>query len=176
MTSPDPINDPLAYQQHLLAILGPDDPATVQEATAVSLAEVAATAGPQLRTIPQPGEWSVLGCIAHVVDAEVAMSGRYRWVLAHDRPPLVGYDQDRWVERLHPPEENVSDLLALFEPLRTANVALWRRSSQEDRARVGLHNERGPESYDLCFRMIAGHDRLHLEQAARTLDQVRERT
>ena len=176
MTSPDPITDPQAYQQHLLALLGADDPAVVQEATAVSMAQMSADAGPHLRRIPQPGEWSVLGCIAHVVDAEVAMSGRYRWILAHDRPRLVGYDQDLWVERLHPPEETVAELLALFEPLRTANLALWRRSSDEDRARVGIHSERGPESYDLCFRMIAGHDRFHLEQAARTLDQARERT
>ncbi|MGQ0670957.1 MAG: transposase [Actinomycetota bacterium] len=27
------------------------------------------------------------------------------------------------------------------------------------------HAERGPESYELLFRMIAGHDRNHLAQA-----------
>jgi hypothetical protein len=35
---------------------------------------------------------------------------------------------------------------------------------------VGIHEERGPESFDLTFRLIAGHDRNHLRQARRILD------
>ena len=69
--------------------------------------------------------------------------------------------------------DSVEDLIELFEALRKANVALWRRSSAEQRARFGIHSERGPESYDLCFRMIAGHDRLHLGQINRALEVVR---
>jgi len=57
-------------------------------------------------------------------------------------------------------------------PLRFANVALWSSASDEDRARVGMHAERGPESFDLSFRMIAGHDRFHLAQARRSLEAV----
>ena len=33
MASPDPIRDPQGYQQHLLGLLGDDDPAEVQAAT-----------------------------------------------------------------------------------------------------------------------------------------------
>jgi hypothetical protein len=33
-----------------------------------------------------------------------------------------------------------------------------------------MHAERGPESFDLAFRMIAGHDRFHLAQARRALE------
>ncbi len=35
-----------------------------------------------------------------------------------------------------------------------------------------MHAERGPESFDLCFRMLAGHDRFHLAQAKRALEAV----
>jgi hypothetical protein len=35
-----------------------------------------------------------------------------------------------------------------------------------------MHAERGPESLDLSFRLIAGHDRFHLGQAHRALDSV----
>jgi hypothetical protein len=38
-----------------------------------------------------------------------------------------------------------------------------------------MHAERGPETYDLSFRMIAGHDRFHLAQARRALAAVRDR-
>lgn len=94
-------------------------------------------------------------------------SARYRWILAHDKPRLVGYDQDLWVERLRHNEDDPDELLSLFEALRTANLALWSRSSQAERSRVGIHEERGPESYELTFRLMAGHDRNHLAQARR---------
>ena len=46
------------------------------------------------------------------------------------------------------------------------------RTPPEERERFGLHAERGPESFDLLFRMLAGHDRFHLEQMRRTLEAV----
>jgi hypothetical protein len=38
-----------------------------------------------------------------------------------------------------------------------------------------MHAERGPESYELTFKMMAGHDLLHLDQARQTIDAVKER-
>jgi hypothetical protein len=108
-----------------------------------------------------------------MVDGEVVMSGRYRWVVAEDEPQIVGYDQARWVDRLHHRMEDPADLIALFEALRHANLALWGRTTPTERARIGHHNERGPESLDLSFRMLAGHDRIHLAQARAALDAVR---
>ena len=170
MSSPDPISDPQGYQQHLLDLLGEDDPAEVQAATPARLRTLLEEAGDDLRAVPEPGEWSVFGCLAHITDAEVVMSGRYRWVLAQDEPPLLGYDQDLWVDHLHADAgESPETLLAVLEPLRRANVDLWQRTPVELRSRVGQHAERGPESYDLAFRMIAGHDRFHLRQARATL-------
>lgn len=171
--SPDPISEPQAYQQHLLALLGDDDPADVQASTPAALAMLVDEAGADLRSRPEAGEWSAFGCIAHLLDAEIVVSARYRWVLAHDEPPLIGYDQDRWVDRLHAGDEPVEELLVLYGSLRTANVALWHRTSPELRSRVGIHSERGPESVDLAFRMIAGHDRFHTDQAHRALVAVR---
>ena len=129
-------------------------------------------AGDLVAARPLPSEWSVLECLGHTVDAEIVMSGRYRWILAHDEPALLGYDQDLWVDRLHGGDTDGDELLAVLEPLRAANLSLWRRTPEDARARAGLHAERGPESYDLSFRMIAGHDRFHLAQARRALDAV----
>ena len=174
MDVPDPISDPQGYQQHLLELLGGDDPAVVQAATPAAVAACVTEAGPDLRRRPAPAEWSVFQCLAHMTDAEIVMSGRYRWVLAQDETPLIGYDQDLWVDRLHADDdESPESLLALFGALRTANLALWDSTSAEDRARVGRHAERGPESLDLGFKMISGHDRFHLRQAAEALRTVR---
>jgi len=171
--SPDPIADPAGYQRHLLGLLGDDDPAAVQSATAASVRALLRSAGTDAGVPPEPTGWSVVQCLAHVTDAELVVSGRYRWILAHDRPPLMGYDQDRWVDELHRPLESAEELLALFEPLRAANIALWHRTPDDRKDRMGIHAEGGPESYDLTFRLIAGHDRFHLAQAERALGAVR---
>jgi len=170
----DPVAQASEYQQLLLSHLGADDPADVQSQTPAVLHRLISEAGERLRTRPEPREWSVLECISHIVDAEIVYSGRYRWILAHDKPDLPGYDQDLWVDTLHAgADEAPDDLFAIFEPLRAANLALWRRTPIEHRARFGMHGERGPESYELSFKIISGHDRFHIDQARRTLDQVR---
>ena len=69
----------------------------------------------------------MIECLAHAVDAEVVMSARYRWILAHDEPPLIGYDQDLWVDTT-PRRASTRIRRSSFsssEPLRVANVALW---------------------------------------------------
>jgi hypothetical protein len=171
--SPDPVRQARAYQDMLVGLVGADDPAAVQAATPAVLRRLVAEAGADLRTRPAPGEWSVLQCIGHLVDGEVVSSGRVRWILAQDEPELVGYDQDLWVDRLHGPADDPAALLALFEPLRRANLDLWARTPPERRARMGVHRERGRESYELVFTLTAGHDRFHVAQAHRALAAVR---
>ena len=135
--SPDPLSDPKGYQTHLLGLLGDDDPAAVQAGTPPTLQQFAAEAGPYLPLRPEPAEWSALECIAHIVDAEIVMSARYRWVLAQDEPPLIGYDQDLWIDGLHADETDTDGLIDLFAALRLANVTLWRRTPTDRRQRLG---------------------------------------
>jgi hypothetical protein len=173
MGVPDPVTEGRAYQQLLLSYLGDDDPAQVQAATPAALRALIDEAGEDLRSRPAEGEWSVLELAGHICDAELVSAGRYRWILAHDEPPILGYDQDLWADTLRHAEEGPLEILDLFEALRRADLALWARTPATERGRLGHHSERGPESYELTFRLIAGHDRLHMEQARRSLDQVR---
>ena len=171
--SPDPVSEPAAYQEFLLSLVGEDDPAEVQLATPEAWRDLLSEAGASSEVRPEPKEWSASQCLGHAFDAEIVSAARYRWILAHDEPPLIGYDQDLWVNALHADRgTDPEQLLRVFAPLRRVNVDLWANASAEDRARVGLHAERGPESFDLLFRMIAGHDRFHLAQARRALDVV----
>jgi len=171
----DPVRQPDSYQRMLLALLGDADPAEVQAATPAALRALFAEAGGDLRSRPEAGEWSVYQCVAHIGDAELVVGGRYRWILAHDEPDLLPYDQDLWGDRLHRGDEEPADLLATFEALRAANLDLWRRTPVAERARFGLHRERGPESYELTFKLLAGHDLFHLDQARKALATVRGR-
>ena len=176
LPTPDPIGDPSGYQRHLVSLLGHDDPAEVQRATLAEWRSIVERSGDLLAVRPEPGEWSALECLAHATDAEIVYAGRYRWIVAHDEPTLIGYNQDLWVDRLHQDREDPDDLLRLFESLRRANLELWARATPAAKARVGLHAERGPESLDLSFRLIAGHDRFHLDQARRGLAAIEGRS
>jgi hypothetical protein len=168
----DPVSSPDAYRTSLLSALGDDDPAVAQAETVAAIRALMTEAGDRLRVRPVPGEWSVLECIGHIADSEVMVSARVRWILSEDEPELIGYDQALWVDALEHNEDDPTRLVATFEALRVANLDLWARRPIADRARFGRHRERGPESYDLTFRLSAGHDRVHLAQARRALDAV----
>ncbi|HEY6058593.1 MAG TPA: DinB family protein [Candidatus Limnocylindrales bacterium] len=174
----DPVAEASAYQRMLLDALGDDDPADVQSSRPASVRALVAEAAGLLRARPAAGEWSVVECVGHLCDAEIVASSRDRWIVAHDEPAIAGYDQERWASRLRWIEPDVdleAELPRPFEVMRRANVALWRRLPIEDRPRLGMHTERGPESYERTFRLLAGHDRIHLAQARQALDAVRGR-
>ena len=69
--------------------------------TPATLRALVDEAGDDLRARPEAGEWSVYQCVGHIADAEVVITGRYRWILAHDAPDILPYDQDLWADRLH---------------------------------------------------------------------------
>lgn len=173
MTSPDPVAAPDAYRTTILGWLGEDDPADVQAATTARLRAIVRAAGGHLRDRPEPAEWSVIECIGHLADSEVVASARMRWIVAEDEPEIIGYDQDRWVDGLGHRHDDPEQLIALFDALRTANLRLWRSVPPEARERFGVHDQRGPETYELIWRLTAGHDRFHVAQAERALAAVR---
>jgi DinB family protein len=168
----DPVAEAEEYRSMLLGLLGDRDPAEVQTELADQLDAVIEMSGPNLRTRPAPGEWSALEVLGHILDAEITSAARYRWILAQDEPTLIGYDQDRWVERLHSLDDDPQEMLSMLGVLRRSHLQLWAGASETDRARFGVHSERGPESFDLLFRLIAGHGLFHLGQMKRTLAQV----
>ena len=172
--SPDPVAAPSEYRELLLGLLGEDDPASVQRATIGELRRLVFGdwLALELRTPPAEGEWSMIQLLGHFADSELVVATRYRWIVAHDTPELMPYDQDLWVDRLRHQTAGPVELLDLFGALRRANLALWERVPPEERVRYGMHQERGAESFEVTFRLQAGHDRFHLDQARRTVDAV----
>lgn len=147
------------------AALGADDPFEVMAETPALLRKrIAGLTERQLATKPAPGKWSIKEIVAHLLDGEVMIGSRYRLVAAHDRPPLMGYDQDAFVERLGVDHAKTEELLADFFMARAVNLGLLSRLPEEALDRIGVHSERGEESIRSMVAMYAGHDRIHLEQ------------
>ncbi len=118
----------------------------------------------QLETKPAPGKWCIKEIVAHLADTEVIVGSRYRFIGAHDRPPLPVTDQDAFVERLGSMNARAVDLADDFAMARAVNLGLLERLPEEAWDRIGVHEERGDESIRSMVATYAGHDRIHLGQ------------
>ncbi|MGH7468579.1 MAG: DinB family protein [Longimicrobiales bacterium] len=157
-----------AYIAALEAALGDRDPMHVLAEMPASLRRATAGLSAQQAATPErPGKWSIAQVVQHLADSDLIGGFRYRMVLAHDRPALPGYDQDRWATRLHYDDADLETALREFAVLREANLRVLERATAEDLQRVMVHAERGDESLSKMIRTYAGHDVVHLRQIAR---------
>lgn len=155
------------YVSAVLGLVEGRDPLDVLRTTASSLNRALEQIGPAVRIPEAPGKWSVNEVLQHLADSEIVFGWRLRMVLAHDRPPITGYDQDRWAKRLRYADGNPQEAIELFTVLRRANTRLLAGASEADLRRVGVHAERGEEELAHIIRLYAGHDLLHLRQIER---------
>jgi len=156
------------YAAAVLGLVGERPPLDVLRETPGAAARAIATLTPQkLRTPEAPGKWSLAMVLRHLADTDVVWGWRMRLILAQDRPPITGFDQDLWAERLDYANADPNESLESFVVLRRDNLRLIERATSEDLARVGVHAERGEESAGYLVRLYAGHDLLHLNQIDR---------
>lgn len=161
------------YIAAILDVLGDQEPLRVLSGTPAAFARVMDGLSPEeLRALESPGKWSMQQVLAHMADSEIVWGWRLRMVLAHDRPPLTGYDQDTWADRLGYAEMDAEQSLRGFTVLREGNLRLLRRASAKDLERVGVHEERGEESVRYMISLYAGHDIVHTRQLERVRSVV----
>jgi uncharacterized damage-inducible protein DinB len=123
----------------------------------------------RLRRQPTPGAWSAHQVVAHLCDAEVMFGARLRFIVAMDRPTIVGWDENLFASRLPHEAASTAELHEGWAALRALNLALLERLAPEAWSRVGLHSERGEESLSKLVHLHAAHDLVHEAQIARTL-------
>lgn len=156
------------YKRSLLQLLGDRDPLTVFGELADAVSQLTAgLSDVDARRPERDGKWSVIQVVQHLVDSEVVYGYRARVIVAEKNPTILGYDQDRWSTLLHYPEETLADSLNDLRVMRARNLRFLRRLNDEELDRVGLHNERGPESVREMARLLAAHDLLHRAQIQR---------
>ena len=157
-----------AYTTAILGLLGEQAPLDVLGKTEAAIRKtIAGLSAQQLAKREAPAKWSINHVVQHLADSEIVWGWRLRMVLAHDRPPLTGYDQDLWAERLGYDDVDAHHALRVFGVMRQGNLRLLERATPDDLRRVGVHAERGEESVAHMMKLYAGHDLLHLKQIVR---------
>lgn len=164
-----------SYVRALHDLVGDRDPMEVLRDTPGHLRSAVEELSEEALAAPEaPGKWSIRHVVRHLTDSEIVWAYRLRMVMAQDRPPLTGYDQDAWAERLGYDETSMEETLEELEVLRGGNLRLLERASEEDLDRVGVHGERGEETLRDMIPLYAGHDLVHLRQIERIRSTVEE--
>lgn len=172
----DPVTEFERYRAELLAALGNDDPVAVLRDNLQAIEQLTASAtAEELGTRPAPGEWSPAEVLSHLADSDLVTAVRVRMIVTQDRPSLIGYDQDAWTARFARLDSSPGQTLERWQALRRANVQLYESLSESEWQRVGIHSERGEESARLVVRLLAGHDRVHMDQFRRALESAQAR-
>jgi uncharacterized damage-inducible protein DinB len=162
------------YVADTVALLGNTDPLVVLTETPAWIA--ARVEGLSHAALHQPeadGKWSLTQVLAHLADTEIAYGWRARIMLTEHHPPLHGFDENVWMTRFNCASSDPAEALHTFTALRHWNGRVWSCATDDDLKRMGVHAERGPESFDLLRRLAAGHDLRHRRQIERLLKVVR---
>lgn len=137
-----------------------------------AIAEVPAEA---LQWRPAPGKWSVHEVAVHCADSETNSHMRIRYVVAEDRPTIMGYDQDRWASELDYHAHPMDLALQTVRAVRANTVPLLRRLTEAQWARRGTHSESGAYGAEDWLRIYAEHLEVHERQVRRILAAWRGR-
>ena len=121
---------------------------------------------------PLPGKWSAAEIVHHLADSEMTSAIRLRRLLAEESPVIVGYDQDRYAERLGYNERPLEPSLEAFRAARAATIPLLQRMSEDDWQRSGTHSESGRYSAEDWLRIYAAHAHGHADQLHRLADAL----
>ena len=164
------------YVRALLDLLGRRDPIEVLDELLPWLSRrLQGLDDATLRRPEKPGKWSVIEVVQHLADSDLVFGYRLRMMLTEARPPLQGYDQDRWAGELHYRDVPLDLALGQLRGLRAANLRVVKRLSPSQLQRVGLHSERGPESVGFLLQLMGAHDLVHRRQIDRILSAVAAR-
>ena len=151
------------------------DPIAVQTETPAALARlIARIPEGKLHRAPAPEKWSLAGIVAHLAEAEIALSWRYRQIAEHEGAALSGYDQNLWYRLGDYDSRDAQESLALFRLLREANLRIFAQFTEDDWQRFGIHAERGRLTMKDLVTQAAGHDVSHLRQAERVAAAIPE--
>jgi hypothetical protein len=162
------------YINRLIGYLDGKDPVKSQAATAKRLTKlIRGVSRARLTRRPAPGKWSVAEILAHLADDEIVGGFRMRLIIGAPGTPIQGFDQDRWAETGKYAKRDPKKSLELFRTIREANIAFYKSLTPAQRKFYGIHSERGEESVERLFNLLAGHDINHMKQIEAILGKRR---
>ena len=161
------------YAARIYTYIEGKDPLPVQRQTVAALQElIAGVPADVLSREPAPGKWSVREILAHLAEAEIVTTWRYRQMIEHSGVTVAAFDQNEWVRVGDYAGRVPFESLNLLRMLRENNLRMLARLTPEEWQRFGIHAERGKMTVHDLVRQIAGHDLNHIQQVRQIVNQA----
>jgi hypothetical protein len=109
----------------------------------------------------QPGKWSVVDVMQHLIDAERIFSTRALRIGRGDKTPMPGWDENEYAAMAGADGRDPSDLAQEFDLVRRGTLALIRSFDPEAIERRGTANNFEVTVRALVY-IMAGHVAHHL--------------
>jgi len=127
-----------------------------------------------LKWRPAQNRWSAHEVVCHCGDAETNAALRLRYLVAEEKPVIVGYDQARWARTLDYHSAPLEPALATVEAVRANTTALLRRLPEDAWSAVGTHSESGRYTTEDWLNIYADHLEKHSGQIDRNVAAWKE--
>jgi hypothetical protein len=118
------------------------------------------TTDAQASVYPAPGEWSIKEVVAHLSDTERLFAFRALWFARGEQAALPGMEPNPWVALSNANARPIGDLLAEFDHVRAASIALFANLDAAAWQRRGIASEHVISVRALAW-IIAGHELHH---------------
>lgn len=109
------------------------------------------------------GRWSIQQLVIHCMDSDLVAVDRLKRMIAEDNPTLIGYDENKYAERLFYDEQPAEEAAALLDANRKLFARVLAKLPDSAWARPGTHNERGPLTVGTYLQSTVDHLEHHLK-------------
>lgn len=110
-----------------------------------------------------PGKWTIQEIVLHLLDSDLVASERMKRIIAMDRPALIPYDENAFVERLAYDRQDAAAAAEMFALNRALTASILRSLPDEAFAREGIHSENGPMTLARFVDLYVWHVDHHLK-------------
>jgi uncharacterized damage-inducible protein DinB len=118
---------------------------------------------------PDAKNWSAKEIICHVRDTEEFFLNRLQMILAFDEPKFSPADAERWVAERQYMRNDAGEAIVAFRQRRKEILQFLKEVKPEQWERACIHAVRGRMTFRDYVNLLAGHDKIHLEQVKRAL-------
>lgn len=116
---------------------------------------------------PAPGQWNIKEIVCHLRDSAERLGERLQLIATQDNPFLPAFNENALVVEKSYAEDILPAVLMRYVEFRQRDIELLRRLPAEGWARTGVHEERGPRTFQQIAETIVGHESEHLEEVRR---------
>jgi uncharacterized damage-inducible protein DinB len=130
----------------------------------------------ELRTPPEPAEWSARDVLAHLRACADMWGKCIAEILCEDRPTIKAVNPTNWIKRTNYREQEFRPSLEAFTAQRAELLAMLKPLPPEAWSRMatvtgaGKPRERTVHTY---AQWLANHERSHLKQIERIVNRLR---